>query len=48
MFTIDDETAENQEKAIFASKFTQLLLALCQNYEVIFLYDSQFHKQAAQ
>ena len=37
MFTIDDESTEDQQKAIFASKFTQLLLALSQNYEVLFL-----------
>ncbi len=37
MFTIDDESTEDQQKAIFASKFTQLLLALCPNYEVLFL-----------
>lgn len=48
MFTIDDESEENQEKAIFSSKITQLLLAVCQNFEVIFLTDSEYHKQAAQ
>lgn len=48
MFTIDDESDENKEKAIFSSKITQLLLALCSNYEVIFLIDNDYHKQAAQ
>lgn len=37
MFTIDDESAEDQDKAVFAQKFTQMLLALCSNYEVLFL-----------
>lgn len=37
MFTVDDESAEDQQKAIFASKLTQLLLALSQNYEVLFM-----------
>lgn len=48
MHTIDDDSIEDQEKAIFASKYTQLLLAICSSYEVIFLTDSQIHKQAAQ
>lgn len=47
MFTIDDESDENKEKAIFSSKFTQLLLVFCTNFEIIFLIDNDYHKQAA-
>lgn len=46
MYTVDDESAEDQEKALFANKFTQLLLALCSNYEVLFLTPENW--QAAQ
>ena len=31
----DDD--ENSDKAVYASKFTQLLLAVCSNYDTIFI-----------
>ena len=36
MYSPDDE-GEGALKAIFAQKFTQLLVALCSNYEVLFV-----------
>jgi hypothetical protein len=37
MYRFDDESPDDQQKAIFAAKYTQLLLALTQNYEVLFI-----------
>jgi hypothetical protein len=35
MYDLDDD--EQSEKAIFAQKFTQLLMAISMNYEVLFI-----------
>lgn len=41
MYTIDDDD-EGALKAIFAQKFTQLLMALTSNYEVLFVTPHNF------